>query len=192
MSSQSPRIQAVRAAFLGEPTDVLDNAVADNVRRGLSSEQTKRLDAAVNERICIYPERPGLYRVRSPEGEHGDRTEYTVDLKYSEARTCTCGDFMYRLEADSGQMCKHLWRTQILINLGVLPEPTLDPYDWLLDELARDVQLLSAMESNSDESYDDPPSARLQALQTEMTETHRIAIEYPRICTERAEILSAI
>ena len=186
-----PRIESAIVAFHGTPRDVLEGIVDKSVRNALSEDQQGRLSTALSEVICVYPDRQGRYTVHSQNSEHGAHTKYSVDLKYSNAKTCTCSDYMFRCDPESGQMCKHLWRTNLLINIGALPETTANPYDWLLDELVRDKNLLMAMEADI-KGFEKTPSQRMADLIKKVDTTHRIAVDYPRICTMRATILKSI
>jgi hypothetical protein len=187
MPPSNPRFEAVIAASHGDPRDVLTAVVDDHVREALSENQQDRLHAATSEVIRVFPDREGLYQIRSPDGERGDHTRYKVDMLYGAAKTCTCGDYMYRCDPESGQMCKHLWRTKLLILLGAIPGEEANPYDWLLDELYRDRQVLVAMLDDEEGG----PVARMDALINRLQNTHRIAVDFPQICTARANVLKA-
>lgn len=186
-----PRIESVIAASHGQPREILEDVVGVGIQNALSEDQQTRLSTAVSEVICAYPDRIGRYKVWSPEGVQGDETRYSVDMKYETAKTCTCGDYMFRCDPASGQMCKHMWRINLLINLGALPEPEIEPYDWLLDELFRDRELLEAMETEFAHP-DERPSYRMSMLIEQVQSTHRIAVDYPQVCAERATILESI
>jgi len=183
---QSPRIEGIVTAFHGDPCDLLEDKVS-NVKDSLSTNQSKRLESAIKEKICIYPERTGLYRIHTFKEQKNKFKSYTVDIKYEEAKTCTCEDFMFSLEASKGQMCKHIWKTHILITLGVLPEPDEEPYDWFLNEIKQDINFLKGISKNEALS---PNVERMVNLKEEFENTHKIAVDYPDFGRKRADIVS--
>lgn len=189
MAFSTSRVNGIIVAFLGRRQEVMQDIVEPAIRTQLSIHQRKRLDSAVSESFRVYPRSAGQFTVYSPAPERESVKTYTVDTTYEDAQSCTCSDFAYRCDLAADELCKHLWRVTLLRKLDVLPTQSIDPYDWLLDELARDAQLLSNR-GPPDTTDSTPP--QLSSLREEVRSTEREEVDFERICVARANLLKRL
>jgi hypothetical protein len=117
---------------------------------------------------------------------------YDIDIRYEDFTTCSCGDFFYRCELGGDERCKHLWRTHILIRIGVLPKKSQDPHDWLLDELLQDIRLLEALVSEypTDDMHD--ALDEMRDLFSTLKSHHQGEADIPVLCQRRSAILADV
>lgn len=190
MTFQHPRFTAVEAAFSGGSHPRLDKEVDETVIEYMDPSQKQRLEKALDADFYVFPISPGEYRVISPEGERGDDTVYDIDIRYTEFTTCSCGDFFYRCDLGGDERCKHLWRTHLLIRIGVLPDSGIDPYDWLLDELIQDIRLLEALVSEYSTDVVQATLDEMRDLLSTVESCDRDTVDMVSLCRRRSTILS--
>lgn len=114
-------------------SNFLKNFIKSDLTHSVSDHQSQRINKALTQKIIIYPEERGIYIAYSEETD----TSYVISLRPA---SCTCNDFMYNCDYDSGECCKHIWKLRAMISIDALPPRDALPNLWTLAEIQNDIE----------------------------------------------------
>lgn len=157
---------------------VLPEVIDDALFLALSDEQERRARDALREQLSVIPRAKGMYWVVSYSGQ--EPTKYSINL---DTTTCTCEDFMYNCNPETGVVCKHIWRVRYLIQQNALPNPEKNPYNWLTDQLETDRFYLNRIDKQT-------LADELKKVHDSVKQNRSWLIDYEPVFRRRAEILS--
>jgi predicted nucleic acid-binding Zn finger protein len=179
LSNKYPSAFLALSAYFGTEK-YLQPYIDEDIFIALSDEQTTRAKNALNERISVIPRAKGMYWVVSYSKEQP--TRYSINLN---ASTCTCADYLYNCDPDTGFVCKHIWRVRYLLSQDALPDETENPYNWLLIRLDKDRRFY--LSQQEEELYQEAMDLREKIGQTDSYN-----INYWWAYRRRAEILAKL
>lgn len=166
------------SAYYGPPT-ILPEVIDTDLFMALSNEQKQRAKSALGEQISVIPRAKGMYWIISYTSEEPEKYSVNIDTT-----TCTCEDFMYNCDPETGVVCKHIWRVRYLLHQRAIPAADENPYNWILLQLEQDRQFLK----------DDYTKIHneIQTLQDSIIQDKSWRIDYNWAYRRRAEILSKL
>lgn len=172
------RRQILRASIKGEVSNFLRNYVKADLSQTVSDHQSQRIHKALSEKIILYPEARGIYMAAS-----GDEI-YVISL---DPASCTCSDFMYNCDYQSGECCKHIWKLRAMIHIGGLPSHDSLPNLWTLAGIQNDLQSVN----DSDKDLSQLKSGLIE-LQTKVARTEWYNVDYKDIYTKWHGLIDSV
>lgn len=179
VSSEYPAAFLSLSAYYGV-TQYLEPYIDGEIFEVLSDDQTKRAKSAINERMSVIPRTKGMYWVISYTDDEPNK--YSINY---EGSSCTCGDYLYNCDPETGLVCKHLWRVRYLVSQDALPSKNENPYNWLLIHLDKDLRFYLSKQRQS--LYEEALE-----LREKVGEESSHSINYWWAYRRRAEILSKL